>query len=112
MADFADRIKLYRTMYGLSLEDLAKRLGTQKQVVHRYEKRQQIPKIDLVEEYATIMNVSVPWLIGYDNGGSERPDKVALCHVVDNLTDDQLRAIKALAETMLDFPPKNHGKAL
>jgi len=106
MADFADRIRLYRSMHDMTLEDLATKLHTQKQVIHRYESRQQIPKLDKVAEYAVIMNVSVPWLIGYDDGGpeSENAPKAELCKIVDQLSEEQINAMISIAKTMT--PPE------
>lgn len=102
MPDFADRIKLYRTMREMTLEEMAKTLHTQKQVISRYELRQQIPKLDVVAEYAAMLNVSVPWLIGYDNGG---PDKDAelygeLCKMAKGLSEDQVKAIMTMIKYM------------
>ena len=102
MADFADRIKLYRTMNDLTLEDLAERLDTQKQAVHRWEQRQQIPKIDKVEEIAQKLNVSVPWLIGYDDGDPTlQGRKDVLCKLVDKMDNEKVDALITLAKTMV-----------
>ena len=50
MADFADRLKLYRTMNGFTQEEVASRLGTNKQTISRYEKGQLIPRLDVAME--------------------------------------------------------------
>lgn len=102
MPDFADRLKLYRTMYDLTLEELANRLHTQKQAVHRYETRQQVPKIDTVAEYARLMDVTVPWLIGYDDGSSDlrTQKKNELCDAVKDMSIQQISALIVIAESM------------
>jgi len=112
MADFADRLKLYRTMYDLTMEELAKRLNTQKQVIHRYETRQQVPKIDTVSEYAKIMNVTVPWLIGYDevdNDPRTQKEKL-LCDRIKRLDIKQICALIVIADSMTNTQQETPDK--
>lgn len=61
---FGDRLKEYRLSRKLSQEEMAKKLGTSKQVISRYEKNQRTPKISVTTEYARILGISLSWLIG------------------------------------------------
>jgi transcriptional regulator with XRE-family HTH domain len=101
--DFADRIKQYREEKELSLEDLAKRLNTYKQVVHRWETRQQIPQMDKVAEVAELLGVSVPWLIGYDvEIAKTEPKRRFLMDKIAKADEKKLNKIVRLMELIDD----------
>lgn len=105
MADFADRIKLLRLMKQMTLDELAERLHTSKQVLSRYELRQRFPKVPIVKKYAEILNVDPVWLMGYATG--ESPDGVdqkraTLCSLVDAMNDKQIDLIIAIAQSIRD----------
>ena len=54
---FGDKLKQLRVLRGWSQEELAQRLETSKQVISRYENGQRIPRIDVVQRYAALLNV-------------------------------------------------------
>lgn len=60
---FGEKLKNIRIANGWTQEDLAKKLGTSKQVISRYENNQRTPIITIAAEYARILNVSVDFLI-------------------------------------------------
>lgn len=60
---FGEKIIKYRNDNGLTQDELAKIVGTTKQVISRYEKGQRTPKIDVVQEYAKKLNLSVLYLV-------------------------------------------------
>ena len=59
MARFGDKLKSLRIKRGLTQEELAEILGTSKQVISRYENNLRSPKVDVVQDYAEKLNVSV-----------------------------------------------------
>jgi len=61
---FGDRLREIRREMGLSQEEFAKRLGTSKQVLSRYETNQRAPKITLASEYAEKLGVSLDYMLG------------------------------------------------
>ncbi len=61
---FADRLRAIRIARGMSQEEMAKKLGTSKQVISRYETAQRIPKISAVEEYAKKLGVDIMYFLG------------------------------------------------
>lgn len=61
---FGDRLRQIRREMGLSQEEFAKRLGTSKQVLSRYETNQRAPKITLAREYAEKLGVSLDYMLG------------------------------------------------
>lgn len=60
---FGDKLKLIREIEGWSQDDLAKKLGTSKQVISRYEKGQTTPKITVGIHYAKTLKVSADNLL-------------------------------------------------
>lgn len=62
MAQFGDKLKAIRRERNLTQDELAKILGTSKQVISRYENNQRSPKIDVVSEYADRLGISVDYL--------------------------------------------------
>lgn len=60
---FGTKLKNIRLSLGLSQEEFAKKLGTTKQVISRYETEQRTPKITIAQEYADILGVSLHDLV-------------------------------------------------
>lgn len=68
---FGQRMKQIRKSRGLSQDELAKILGTSKQILSRYEREERSPKIDQVSKYAQKLNVSVDYLLGDDDAEAD-----------------------------------------
>ena len=69
---FCDKLKLLREERDMSLSEFAKLLGTSKQVLSRYERGENTPKITTVAHYAKVLNVSLAYLMN-DNVTDRRP---------------------------------------
>lgn len=74
MAKFGDKLKALRFERHLTQEELARILGTSKQVISRYENNQRSPKIDIVASYAELLGVPVDYLA--DNTMPALPDNI------------------------------------
>lgn len=61
---FGDRLREIRKELGMSQEEFAKKLGTSKQVLSRYETNQRAPKITLARDYAEKLGVSLDYMLG------------------------------------------------
>lgn len=83
---FCEKLKLLREERSMSLAEFATLLGTSKQVISRYERGENTPKITTVAHYANILNVSLEYLTNDNitdkngNNGSTKksPDEVKL----------------------------------
>ncbi len=62
MARFGDKLKALRVERNLTQDELAKILGTSKQVISRYENNLRSPKVDVVSQYANLLGVSIDYL--------------------------------------------------
>lgn len=63
---FCEKLKLLREERKMSLSEFADLLGTSKQVLSRYERGENTPKITTVSHYANVLNVSLAYLINDD----------------------------------------------
>ena len=72
--ELKDRLKLKRIENGLTLEELAKRIGTSKQTIHRYESGviSNIPS-DKIETLAKELKTTPAYLMGWDDAPSSAP---------------------------------------
>lgn len=61
--EFGTKLKKIRISRNMSQDDLAKFLGTSKQVISRYETNQRTPKITTAQEYALKLNVPLLYLV-------------------------------------------------
>ncbi|MEM1338965.1 MAG: helix-turn-helix transcriptional regulator [Bacteroidota bacterium] len=62
---FGSRVLQARKDKGLSQEDLAKELGTKGPAIGRYERDEMKPSIDVAAKIASILDVSLDWLVGH-----------------------------------------------
>ena len=69
---FGDKLKRFRTAQGLSQEELAKKLGTTKQIISRYETHQRIPKVTVAQDYAHKLDVPVSYFFDEENSQTYR----------------------------------------
>lgn len=60
---FCEKLKLLREERGMTLSEFAELLGTSKQVLSRYERGENTPKITTVSHYAKVLNVTLAYLM-------------------------------------------------
>ena len=60
---FCEKLKLLREEREMSLAEFANLLGTSKQVLSRYERGENTPKITTVAHYAEVLDVSLSYLM-------------------------------------------------
>lgn len=64
---FPQRLKELRAEKGITLEELAKKIGTTKTTLSRYENGERSPKLQLVGLLASYFQVDMSWLSGQSN---------------------------------------------
>lgn len=60
---FCEKLKLLREEREMSLAEFAELLGTSKQVLSRYERGENTPKITTVAHFAKVLNVTLAYLM-------------------------------------------------
>ena len=73
MRCFGDNLKAARIQKGLSQEELAKIVGTTKQVISKYENNQRTPKVTVANAFAEALGVSLRELLGEQIDGKNAP---------------------------------------
>ena len=89
MYDLGYRIRETRTQRGISQSELAKRINKSKSAVCGYESNAQIPPSEVLVSIATVLNVSLDYLVGF-----EVEEPVSL----KNFNSQQKKAIGLLLE--------------
>lgn len=89
MYDLGYRIKEIRTQRGITRSELAKRINKSKSAVSGYESNAQIPPSEVLVSIATVLNVSLDYLVGF-----EMEEPISL----KNYTSQQKKAIGLLLE--------------
>lgn len=70
---FGEKLKLLREERDMSLSEFANLLGTSKQVISRYERGENTPKITTVAHFAKVLNVSLAYLMNDNVTDREEP---------------------------------------
>lgn len=92
---FGVRLREQRTKRNMSQEEMARLLGTSKQVISRYENGLRIPKITIANEYASILGVSLTFLMGKSESESMSSEDDELVRLFKSLPKDkQIRALE------------------
>lgn len=89
MYDLGFRIKEIRTQRGMAQNELAKRINKSKSAVCGYENDAQVPPLDVLISIASVLNVSLDYLAGFEDN-----DSISL----RNLTSQQKDVISLLLD--------------
>lgn len=89
MYNLGFRIKEIRTQRGIAQKELAKRINKSKSAVCGYESDAQIPPLEVLVSIASVLNVSLDYLVGF-----EGDDSISL----RNLTSQQKRIINLILD--------------
>lgn len=64
--NIAARLRAYRALNNMTLNDVEKVTSIPAQTINRYELGQRAPKLDIAVQIADALNVNPLWLQGYD----------------------------------------------
>ena len=101
MFDFGNHLRMLRERYGISQEELGRRVGRAGSAISNYENNIKIPTLDVLTTMARIYNVSLDYLVGFD-----KKDQV----ILEGMTDGQRELIHLLVKELKESTkPKNGG---
>lgn len=101
MCDLGSRLQMLRKQRGITQKVLARRINKSIAAISSYETNVQSPPLDVLISIAMVLNVSLDYLVGFDNR-----DLVLL----DTLTAEQRKVVYMLLE---EFNlPTSEGKHL
>lgn len=101
MYDLGYRIKSIRTQRGMAQNELAKRINKSKSAVCGYESEAQVPPLEVLVSIASVLNVSLDYLVGFE---MEEPISLA------KLTSNQKKIINLILEEFSN--PTNSSPSL
>jgi repressor LexA len=70
------RLLEYEDKHDLNSSELAAKAGIPQQTLSRYELGQRMPKIDIVQNIASALDVNFMWLVGYDVPMKDTVDEI------------------------------------
>lgn len=115
MSTFAHNLRKLRKDRKLSMDSLAEKAGTSKQVLSRYENDERVPKISMVKRLADALGVSVSELSGEDDVNQDEteaklwakrealrrdPKRKMLFDLAENGTEKDIDAAAALIDAL------------
>lgn len=100
---FPIRLKQLRTERKLTLEDLAKSIGTTKTTLSRYENGERSPKLQILGMLANFFDVDMAWLAGSEEDiRKEENDLSILEDIFGKLSKDNKNEVIHFAQYKLD----------
>lgn len=94
---FPERLKKLRIEKGLTLEELAKIIGTTKTTLSRYENGERSPKLQLVGLLANYFQVDMAWL----SGQSTKKNDLDILSIYNQLSPSRQKKVYDFIETQL-----------
>ena len=93
MFDFGNHLRMLRERYGISQEELGRRVGRAGSVISNYENNLKLPSLDVLITMSEIYNVSLDYLVGFN-----KEDQVLLTNMTEEQRDLVHRLIKELKQ--------------
>lgn len=97
MNTIGENIKRFRIQAKLTQEELANRLGKSKNVISNWERGDNKPDADTIEEICLIFNISPNQIYSWEDA-VYKPQTIAAHFEGDKFTEDELEEIKQFAE--------------
>lgn len=121
-----ERIKELREKAGMTQEELAKKLHTTKQTIHKYEKNivTNIPS-DRIEELAKVLDSKPEYILGWDENEEATSKKIDVAadilirlekektfsdivQMLYQMDSNELKAVKNIIDSAMQFSLKGH----
>lgn len=90
---FSKRLREARLKKGLSLEELARAVGTTKSTLSKYENSLREPKMLMAKKISDKLDVSFNWLIGYSDNTEGEFVPVEINDLFNTLTDNDKKEV-------------------
>lgn len=104
---FAANLKKHRIRKGLSLQELANRVGISKAHVWELEQnRAKNPSLELLQKLSTALDVPIAELVGENPESEESVDAVVMYRNLQKLDPEDRETIKLMMERLMKRPKK------
>lgn len=111
METFGVRLNKVRKSRGITLEVLAKSLGTTKATISRYENNKRTADIDFARQVAEYFDVSADYLLGLKDSPETqylKPTSIA-AHFDREMSEEEEKQIRDFAQYLLDKKESRNG---
>lgn len=103
---FPQRLKELRAEKGITLEELAKKIGTTKTTLSRYENGERSPKLQLVGLLANYFQVDMAWL----SGQSDQRNSLNILPIYTQLSPPRQKKVYNFANKELEEQKQEQAK--
>ena len=108
---FGKRLTLLRKERGMTMKELAAKVGTSLRAIHYYEKQSKYPPVPLLPKFSKELNVSIEELIGFKSIKSKPdPEDVALLKKLKKVKSLPQRDRDALFHYINALAAKNRSR--
>ena len=108
---FGKRLTLLRKERGMTMKELAAKVGTSLRAIHYYEKQSKYPPVPLLPKFSKELNVSIEELIGFKSIKSKPdPEDVALLKKLKKVKSLPQRDRDALFHYINALASKNRSR--
>lgn len=106
---FAERLSQLRAEKELSLDDLAKAVGTSKTTLNKYELKLREPKLSIVKAISDYFNVNLDWLVGFSEERDPVVNQATITDIFNKLSPKGKEELHNFAKYILDKEEGNNG---
>lgn len=102
---FGANLRVLRNNKGLTMEELAKEIGTTKSSVNMWENAGVIPRNEILKNISQFFEVSIDYLLGNDNLEGKNPKNPKLEYLHRNLQkldEEKLKKAEDILKTVFD----------
>ena len=102
---FGQRIKKLRNDKGLSMQELADKLGVTKSSINMWENSSSIPKNNILISLSKMFNVSIDYLLGNEEMQEKVPENKQLHYIqrnLEKLDEQRLKQAEKILKTVFD----------
>jgi transcriptional regulator with XRE-family HTH domain len=106
---FAKRLSLLREERNLSLEELARAVGTSKTTLNKYELKLREPKLSNVKAIADYFKVNLDWLVGFSEERDPILNELVISDIYRKLSENGKRELIKYANYLLSNEGESNG---
>lgn len=104
-SNFGIRIKKLRIDSGLSMHDLAEKVGVTKSSINMWENSNSVPKDSILIKLSQIFNVSIDYLLGNEKMEEKVPENKRLHYIqrnLEKLDEQKLKQAEKILQTVFE----------
>lgn len=104
-SNFGKKIKKLRIDSGLSMQELAEKIGVTKSSINMWENSNSIPKDSILIKLSKVFDVSIDYLLGNEKMEEKVPESKTLHYIqrnLEKLDEQKLKQAEKILQTVFD----------